>query len=64
MITKVLDLIMNSTTYSNREQLRRIVQKHFDYRTCTVLMEHDKPIGYARWNYITPEIVHVIDFRI
>lgn len=50
MLEAILDLIMEVTTYTDRDQMRDIIKKHIEYHTCACIMDGDKCAGFFRWN--------------
>ncbi len=61
MIDKIVDFIMQNTTYTDRASVRKFVIGHMMYRTCFVPIRNVDVVGYIRWNILPDGVIHVCD---
>lgn len=62
--TKILNFVLKYSSYDkkNKKEIREVIKKHLEYGTCMLIKnEKEKIVAVARWNFISPYTVHILD---
>jgi len=63
-LIEITKFIMDNSTYTDKETIFNCVQGHHAYNTFSIIKDEKGIVAYSRWNYITKDNAHILDFII
>lgn len=65
-VDKATDLVYDNSTYVNKEELRERIKKHYEYKTCKIVLDKDAEVcAVCLWNISEDgKVAHVLDMVI
>ena len=50
IINKAAKFMVENSTYRDVEQMKHVIAKHIEYRSCVIIVDHYEVLGIIRWN--------------